>query len=306
MSESVVGYPIAEDRPSTMPPLLALVRHGESEGQVASRLEKQGDLSAFTEEFRNTSSAEWNLSRKGFWQARMAAAWMREHLMGSIALPEKSFDRGYFSSLKRARQTMGALLLQDLVAPAMINGQPVPDHYNVSYDIRLRELDFGNVSTIPQQEFRELYPDSVLTRRIDPLYGRTPGGESIADVMDRSRGFFGSLARAHERGVRSALVVSHGRHIRSNQLSIEGIDPLKWHDYEGRSENEIKNCQVVLYSRRNPETGAESPTYRWTSSTCPWETPDQPPQWREFSVTMAMTAEDCLKGIPGEWLNDPL
>jgi broad specificity phosphatase PhoE len=290
-------------REPAMPAVLALLRHGQSVGQYVAEQEKQGDFSAFTEDFRNTSSALWDLTHTGFRQARQASGWMNEFVVNSTVLPASQFDKGYFSPHTRARQTMGAVLLAGLVENATVNERLSAELYEVNQDLRLRELDFGEVSTIPRHEFHSKYPESVWARKVDPVYGRTPGGESVADVMDRTRSFLGALTRAHTRGVDAALVVSHGRQIRSTQLALEGIDPLNWRDYD--SENEIKNCQVVLYSRRDPETGDEYPTFRWTSSTCPWET-FEPPTWREFSAPTAMSAEDCLQGIPREWLDEPL
>lgn len=289
---------------SVMPQVLALVRHGYSEGQRAADLEKRGDLSAFTDEFRRTSSANWNLTREGFLQARQTAAWLGRHVIDSTIMVEPQFDRGYFSPYTRSRQTMGALLLAGLVKQATVNERLASGTYIAAHDIRLRELDFGEVSTIPRQEFQDKYPESIAARKIDPIFGRNPGGESIADVMDRSRSFLGALARAYARGVNRAIVAGHGRQIRSMQLALEGIDPIYWREYD--RDNEIKNCQVVLYSRIDPKTGLELPTFHWTASVCPWETPDQPPIWREFSAPTAVTAEDCLEGIPAEWLDDPL
>lgn len=286
---------------SRMPEILVLVRHGHSEGQRAAELEKQGDLSAFTETFRNTSSSLWNLTKKGFKQACQTAQWLETFVADTDMLPNGQFDKGYFSPYMRSRQTMGALLLGNLVKQATTNERLAESpFYFVNPDLRLRELDFGVISTIPRQEFHDKYPDSVAARKIDPVFGRTPGGESISDVMDRSRSFLGALARAHDRGVNSAIVVSHGRQIRSTQLALEGIDMLEWTDYDRA--NEIKNCQTVLYSRRNPEDGTVKPTFGWTASVCPWEAPDAPPEWREFSAPTVMTAADCLKGIPKEWL----
>jgi hypothetical protein len=45
-----------------MPANLVLVRHGESEGNIATALSKKGDNSMFTEAFLNRHSSTWRLT----------------------------------------------------------------------------------------------------------------------------------------------------------------------------------------------------------------------------------------------------
>jgi broad specificity phosphatase PhoE len=282
---------------AAMPAVIVLGRHGHSEGQAAAELEKQGDLSAFTPNFRRTPSSQWHLTREGVRQAQSAGAWLQQHMLGSRVLASESFDRGYFSPHVRSRQTMGAILYnRENIVEQSHFGLP-----RIRWDIRLREQDFGDVSTIPRSEFELHYPVSVRNRQTDPLYARLPGGESIPDVMDRTWSFLGALARAHARGVDSALIVSHGRQITATQLALEGIDPHNWEEFE--KANRIDNCQMVAYSRRDPKSGKEHSGFHWVSSTSPWQTPEQPPTWREFAAPTAVAVEECLRGIPEEWLS---
>ena len=54
----------------TLPLDLVLVRHGESEGNVAQEWSKLGDDSLWTEEFRQRHSSRYRLTLKGREQVR--------------------------------------------------------------------------------------------------------------------------------------------------------------------------------------------------------------------------------------------
>jgi broad specificity phosphatase PhoE len=60
-----------------MPVDLVLVRHGESEGNIAHALSKSGDDRHYTPEFRARHSSTWRLSDRGVEQARIASASLR-------------------------------------------------------------------------------------------------------------------------------------------------------------------------------------------------------------------------------------
>src|SRR5438874_4087686 len=64
----------------TMPLDLVLVRHGESEGNVAFASSRLGDHSHFTPEFLARHSSKWRLTDKGREQAHAAGEWLRGHL----------------------------------------------------------------------------------------------------------------------------------------------------------------------------------------------------------------------------------
>ena len=56
---------------------VVLVRHGQSEGNLANKRSRTGDDSAFTDEFLARSSATWRLTDKGIAQAQAAGDWLR-------------------------------------------------------------------------------------------------------------------------------------------------------------------------------------------------------------------------------------
>jgi len=78
-----------------MPIDLLLVRHGESEGNVAMSLSRKGDDRYFTPEFRNRHSSSYRLTPQGEAQAMAAGAWIRDNV-GS------QFDRRSTMTLLRS------------------------------------------------------------------------------------------------------------------------------------------------------------------------------------------------------------
>ncbi len=59
-------------RSDDLPYELILVRHGESEGNLAQARSKRGDMSAYTPEFRRKHSSSYRLTDKGIMQAKLA------------------------------------------------------------------------------------------------------------------------------------------------------------------------------------------------------------------------------------------
>src|ERR1700722_18361885 len=86
-----------ENPPMAMPLDLVLIRHGESEGNVAFGKSRQGDDSHFTPKFLTRHSSHWRLTTRGAHQARCAGDWLRENVA-------ESFDRYYVSEYLRAME----------------------------------------------------------------------------------------------------------------------------------------------------------------------------------------------------------
>ncbi len=225
----------------TMPHHLILIRHGESEGNVAGAAAKQGDLSHFTDEYVTTPGRRWQLTATGRAQAQATGAWLRELLADTRAFGP--VGRHYVSPYDRTRQTAGHLGLVD------DSGRPAEWFLNRT----LRERDWGDIETIPIGEFleSELYANNARRREIDPLYWRPPGGESICDVAEnRVRNFLDTLHR--EMGDRTVVAVSHGEFIRATRITLERTDDATYVAWETDPVQRIHNCEVFHYTRIVP------------------------------------------------------
>ena len=137
----------------TLPIDLVLVRHGQSEGNLAKRRSEAGDHSAFTKEFRRRHSASFRLTIKGREQAQQAGEFLRKEFTGEGI----AFDRYYTSDYLRAMETAGGLEL------------PNASWYR---DFYLTERDWGDLDHFPQSEREERFGDAL--RRRERIHGIRP------------------------------------------------------------------------------------------------------------------------------------
>lgn len=231
---------------------LFLVRHAESEGNVAVRQSEGGDTHAFTDAFRSRHSSEWRLTPRGREQAARAGVWLREHIADH-------FDTYAVSDCLRALETAALLGLPEAAWRE---------------DFLLRERDWGIFDTMPDCERREKFTDVFQRRATDPLYWMPPAGESMATVSLRVERFLHNLSGE---GVRSAIVVCHGDVMRAFRLRIEHLQRQRFIHLErsGDPLAQIHFCQIIGYSRQHPETKDESPEFTWTCSVNPLDSQPQ-------------------------------
>ena len=225
-----------------MPNHLFFVRHGESQGNVASDRAKAGDESLFTDEFVTIPGRSWQLTAVGRRQAEIAGAWLCSELDRIRGADDSR--RHYVSPYVRARQTAGLLGLTWSGAPA---------EWEISRSIR--ERDWGDIETIPRRVFRDdpAYARNATKKAIDPLYWRPPGGESISEVADsRVRSFLDTLHRECAGG--TVVAVTHGEFIRAARLVLERADDDTYMRWEADPSTRIHNAEVVQYSRVDVRT----------------------------------------------------
>lgn len=152
---------------------ICLVRHGETEWNVARRLQGQLDIA---------------LNSRGHRQAEAAAAWL-------AAEPDPPVAAIYCSDLKRARATaerIGHRLHRSPIdAPAF------------------RERHYGALEGLTHDEVRETLPAAharLLAR--DPDYVLPGGGESLRQLAARVTARLDEIAAVHPN--ETIVVVTHG------------------------------------------------------------------------------------------------
>ena len=91
-----------------MPINLVVVRHGQSEGNIANRMSEAGDHSAYTEQFMNRHSSSFRLTEKGRRQAALAGSYIRKEFLDKWG---NGFDRYLTSDYNRAMETASLLTL---------------------------------------------------------------------------------------------------------------------------------------------------------------------------------------------------
>lgn len=149
--------------------ILTLVRHGQTDWNLQRRYQGQKDIP---------------LNDEGMRQAKALA----------VQLAGESFDAIYSSDLQRALQT----------AQEVHKGRNI----DLIKDVRLREICFGEWEGELFQEMFSRYRDRFELSRADPSTIMAPGGESVAQVAERTSALADEINRLYPSG--KVLVVTHG------------------------------------------------------------------------------------------------
>ena len=208
------------------PERLWLVRHGQSQGNVARDAAHQAGLSIIDLDVRDVDVP---LSDLGHAQAEAAGRWF-------AGLPESERPEVLLSSpYVRARQTAEAICnaggLAGGAKPTII-------------DERLREREFGIFDGLTTRGIREQFPTEAAHRaKMGKFYHRPPGGESWADVILRLRSVLNTINLHYADG--RVLVVCHQVVVLCMRYILDELT-------EGQilaidKQAEILNCGICAY-----------------------------------------------------------
>jgi broad specificity phosphatase PhoE len=208
------------------PERLYLVRHGQSQGNVARDAADEAGLHEIGIEVRDVDVP---LSDLGIRQAEAAGRWF-------AALPRDGRPEVILSSpYVRARQTAEIICKADALA-----GGPT----RTIVDERLREREFGIFDRLTTLGIRERFPEEAAHRRLlGKFYHRPPGGESWADVILRLRSMLNTI-NLHYCNKR-VLIVCHQVVVLCFRYILEELDEetiLKI-DKQG----DVLNCGIASY-----------------------------------------------------------
>ncbi len=215
-----------------MPLNLFLIRHGQSEGNLARRqFEETGHELSFSEEFLNLHESQYALTPLGVYQAKLAGKWLYDN--GFI-----SFDRMLVSSNVRAMQTAAYLSLPNAI-------------WMIDYN--LRERDGGLFNVIPPSIRDVNYLEQQKFFDTQPFFFRPPQGESVADLCQRVKIILDTLAR--ECNGKNVVIVCHGHVMRSFRIILERMSHSQATEFlMGKTEKSgVPNCSIIHYTRQNPE-----------------------------------------------------
>lgn len=223
---------------------LVLVRHGQSEGNLAKRLSEGGDDSAYSDEFRLRHTSEFRLSLKGREQARQAGEWIRREMHVGTNV----FNRFYVSEYIRAIETAALLDL------------PGSTWFTESY---LSERDWGSMESLPIGEREDKFGEALLARERQPYFWAPPNGESFMALCLRVDRILATLHR--ECGDKRVIIVCHGEVMWAFRLRLERMSQERFRELHisEKSEDRIHNCQILHYSRRDPVTSQPAQYLNW-------------------------------------------
>ncbi|HEU0050915.1 MAG TPA: histidine phosphatase family protein [Patescibacteria group bacterium] len=259
-----------------MPRDLILVRHGESEGNVASKRSRAGDDSLYTSEFSARHSSSWRLTDLGLRQAQTAGQWLSENVFGG------NFDRHYVSSYLRALETAANLHLPN----AFWRMEP-----------HLRERDWGDLDVMTDAERKKRFARSLNRREVESLFWAPPNGESIAHLCEtRVFRFLDTLHRECPDG--RVVVVLHGELMWGFRVVLEHLSPQRYTelDFSEHPFDHIHNCQILHYTRVDPETKQTADKYLWMRSICPTDLTKSRNEWEPI-IRRTYSNEELLKYV---------
>jgi len=226
---------------------------------LANRTAQAGDRSMWTDEFKKRHSSKYRLTSRGVEQAKAAGTWLKEHV-------SPPFDAYFCSEYLRAIETAAHLSLPNALWFT---------------EFFLREQDQGVLAGRSHKENEELYAHEIERRSRDMFYYQPPGGESVANLSLRVDRWL-SVIRSTYSGCR-LVVVCHGTTLKAARLRLEKLKQEEWHKLNHDPYLVAHNCQIVHYSRRDPEDGSVHRHLQWVRSVCPWDLSKTPTNWRHIN-----------------------
>jgi broad specificity phosphatase PhoE len=209
------------------PSALWLVRHGESQGNVADALAHSRGAARLELDVRDPDVP---LSPAGEQQADALGRWLAG--LAADQRPTAVLSSPFARAAATAERAVAASGL-DLT---------------IRYDERLRERDFGAFDGMTREGIRAEYPDEARRRDLlGKFYYRPPGGESWADVGLRVRSVLATEALRHD-GER-LMCVSHQAVIMVVRYVVEELTETQLLEIDGSEQ--IANTSVTRYERRD-------------------------------------------------------
>lgn len=207
-----------------IPERLWLVRHGESEGNLADEAAQRAGHGVIDLAHRDMDVP---LSERGRRQATALGRWWADQP------PDERPEVVLTSPYARAAGT--ARLMVDAA------GWQTP----LRRDERLRERELGLLDGLTAAGIRERFPEEVERRRhVGKFYYRPPGGESWCDVALRVRAVLDTVARDHA-GQR-VLLVTHQAVVMVFRYVLEDLDEKQLLSID--AEHRIANCARTGYA----------------------------------------------------------
>jgi broad specificity phosphatase PhoE len=216
------------------PKRLWLVRHGQSQGNVARDAADEAGAHEIDIEMRDVDVP---LSALGGKQAEAAGRWF-------AALPRDERPEIVLSSpYVRARQTAKIICEQGALA-----GGPA----RTIIDERLREREFGIFDRLTAAGIRHRFPEEAAhRRRLGKFYHRAPGGESWADVILRLRSMLNTINLQHSD--KRVLIVCHQVVVFCFRYILEELDEAEILGIDKQAE--VLNCGIAAYDFESGPNG---------------------------------------------------
>eukprot|EP01116_Phalansterium_solitarium_P009430 TRINITY_DN23557_c0_g1_i1.p1 TRINITY_DN23557_c0_g1~~TRINITY_DN23557_c0_g1_i1.p1 ORF type:complete len:336 (-),score=84.95 TRINITY_DN23557_c0_g1_i1:335-1315(-) len=244
---------------NNLPGDIVLVRHGESEGNLAQRQSRKGDDRFWTDEFGRRHTSDYRLTDRGRHQALATGEYMRKNCTDR-------FDAYFVSEYVRAQETAALLGLPNA---------------RWSTEFYLAERDKGVLGGLSYSKRKSERADVLKMLARDPFFVAPPGGESMSNVclrVDRMLDLWRKLDN------KSVVAVCHGNLMMAFRVRLEKMHQDRFTELEESHSplDKIHHGHILHYTRRNPETGEMQPVPGWVRSICPWDTSRSTNDWQRI------------------------
>jgi broad specificity phosphatase PhoE len=208
------------------PERLWLVRHGQSQGNVARNAADEAGAHEIDIDMRDVDVP---LSELGKDQAAAAGRWF-------AALPRQDRPEIILASpYIRAKQTAEIICREGALAGGSAH---------TIVDERLREREFGIFDRLTTAGIRHRFPDEAAhRRRLGKFYHRPPGGESWADVILRLRSMLNTINLHY--CDRRVMIVCHQVVVLCFRYILDGLDEAQILAIDKQAE--VLNCGIAEY-----------------------------------------------------------
>lgn len=235
---------------------IVLVRHGMSEHNLARKRSEAGDDSDWDTQFSNKHTSQYRLTDIGIEQSKICGEYIKNNI-------SSKFDKYFVSEYLRTMETAYYLGFED-------------SKWEV--DFTIRERDKGIFSGLTESEKKEQYKELKRMKK-DDFYWSPLGGESVAELCQRVDRFLDLLNK--ECTGMNVIIVTHGTIMEAFRVRLE---KMLHQDYKNIKNEQIKNCQILWYTQRNPETSviSKSRKIKWFKSICPYNDEWSFKNWRKI------------------------
>ncbi len=244
----------------TLPLDLVLIRHGESEGNLALRQYKSGETDNYSPEFLARHTRSFRLTEAGRAQAARAAAMVKAEFLEAWG----GFDRCLVSEYARAMETAALLDI------------PGAQWYTTPY---LAERDWGELDRSHPREREGRLQTHMELQHVEPYFWKPLNGESFNDLCLRVDRVLDTLHR--ECAKKRVVIVCHGEVMWAFRMRIERMPHTRFKELHLSKEpmDRLWNCQMIHYTRVDPSTGEVTNHANWMRTYRPTADPVYKSEW---------------------------
>lgn len=177
--------------------------------------------------------SQWNLENRftGWTDVPLTEQGLADAKKTGEVIKDLTFDLAFTSKLKRANQTLVAVL-------SSMKHKKIP----TDYDSAMNERHYGDLQGLNKAEMVEKFGKEQVQIWRRSFTGRPPNGESIEDCVRRSTPYFLQYILPHVISGKNVIVTAHGNSLRPIMRYLENLSD------DETAAREIGLCVPYIYT----------------------------------------------------------